>query len=281
LAWLLAAGFVLATVVPLGWFGLIDRPAAVGQVPDGVPAPAAVGPSGEGRSAGAAKSGEPDDADAGRWWTGLVPGRPAGVAPGVDDAPALTRDQAVRTRQFWILASVSTTVGMLITGLNFHQIDLLGEAGLSSSQAAAMFLPQIIGSSATGIAVGWLIDRVGVRYVPAFAMALLIVVHVLGASLSAGPLVFLYAISLGATAGAARATAGTLLPGYFGTDHIGSIQGVLTVCGVAGSAAGPVTMALAEGWLGSYRAANLALMTLPIVALAFTLTNRPIDTQAA
>jgi len=268
-AWLLAAGVVAATVVPLGWFALIDRPSAVGQVPDGGPGPAV-----------AAGAGPQGAAEPVRWWTRLLPIRSAvrRVAP---DLPSLTRSQAVRTRQFWILATVSTTVGMLITGLNFHQIDLLGEAGLSSGQAAAMFLPQIIGSSATGIAVGWLIDRVGVRLVPALAMALLIVVHLLGASVSAGPLVFLYAISLGATAGATRATTGTLLPGYFGTDHIGSIQGVMTVTGVAGSAAGPVTLALVEQWSGSYRGASLALMALPILALVFTLTNRPVDGGAA
>ncbi len=247
-AWLLAAGFVVCTVVPLGWFTMIDRPSEVGQRADGT--------GSIGRF---------------RWLTppALAVSRPA---------RSYTRAQALRTAQFWILATVSTVTGMLITGLNFHQIDLLGEAGLSSGQAAAMFLPQIVGSSATGIAVGYLIDRVGVRFVPALAMSFLIAVQVLGAAMQPGPVVLVYAVALGATGGAVRAALSTMLPGYFGTDFIGSIQGVMTVTGVAGSAVGPVTLAVVEGWLGSYRAANLALLVLPLVALALTLTNRPLPT---
>lgn len=244
LAWLIAAATILATVVPLGWFGLIDRPSDVGQQPDGPRPPA----------------NEPEPADG----TPVVALR----------SRSHTRGEALRTLQFWVLASVSTVTGMLITGLNFHQIDLLSEAGLSSGEAAAMFLPQIVGSSITGILVGYVMDRVGVRLVPALAMVLLIVVHLLGASIQAGPVVFAYAVSLGATGGVVRAAVSTMLPGYFGTGHIGSISGVMTVTGVAGSAVGPVTLALAEDRLGSYTAANLALLALPALTLLFALSNR-------
>ena len=248
-AWLVAAAVILLTVVPLGRFGLVDRPATVGQYPDGI---------------------EPRDTD------------PKDTRSSTSDLHAtsslsrksLTRAQAARTRQFWILIAISSVSSMLITGLNFHQIDLLAEAGLSSAQAAAMFLPQIIGSSVFGIGVGYLIDRVGVRFVPAFAISLLIVVHLLGAAVEPGVIVFVYAIALGATGGAIRSALTTMVPGYFGIDHIGSIQGVMTVASVAGSAVGPVTLALVEGWLGSYRSANLVLIVLPAVALAFTLTNQ-------
>ncbi|MGH1489976.1 MAG: MFS transporter [Acidimicrobiales bacterium] len=245
-AWLIAAATILATVVPLGWFGLISRPADVGQLPDGLQYTSDESPRADGT-----------------------------VAPVWTRQRSFTRGEAIRTRQFWILAAVTTMTGMLITGLNFHQIDLLSEAGLSSGEAAAMFLPQIIGSSVTGISVGYLIDRVGVRFVPALVMLLLIGVHLLGAAMQPGVVVFIYAVSLGATGGAGRACLSTMLPGYFGTDHIGSIQGVMTVTGVAGSAIGPVTLSLVQGWLGSYQAANLALLVLPAITLLATLTNRP------
>lgn len=237
-AWLIAAAVVFVTVVPLGWFALIDRPDTAAGHPDA--AVDAIG--GTVRSAG--------------------------------EAPSFTRAEAVRTRQFWILASVSTITGMLVTGLNFHQIDLLAEAGLSSGRAAAMFLPQVVGSSVTALGVGYVMDRIGVRYVPSVAVLLLVVVHLIAAAMQPGLIVFAYAIALGATGGATRAALSTMVPGYFGTDHVGSIQGVMTVTGVAGSAAGPVTLALVEGWLGSYTAANLLLAAIPVVAFLFTLTNR-------
>ncbi len=256
-AWLIAAGTILVTVVPLGWFVMIDRPSDIGQLPDGGPA--------------ADAAAQTDDRI-----ERLADGGTAEVDRNrvVSHSHSHTRAEAIRTRQFWILAAVSTITGMLITGLNFHQIDLLGEAGLSSGEAAAMFLPQIVGSSLTGISIGYVIDRVGVRLVPALCMVLLIIVHLLGVAMQPGLVVVLYAVSLGATGGAVRACLSTMLPGYFGTDHIGSIQGVMTVTGVAGSAIGPVTLAVVEGSLGSYQSANLALLALPAVTLLGTLTNR-------
>ncbi|MEM7274372.1 MAG: MFS transporter [Actinomycetota bacterium] len=288
-AWLLAAAVITVTVIPLGYFGLIDRPESVGQVPDGRHPDGQVldgrHPDGQVPD-GQVPDGQVPDGQQAPGSRAVETGAEssssaATLAPVPASSPALprqrslTRGEAARTLQFWILAAVNTATGMLITGLNFHQIDLLGEAGLDAGRAAAMFLPQIVGSSVMAIGVGVVVDRVGVRFVPAFAMALLVVVHLLAAFVQPGLLVFVYAVSLGATGGAARAAIGTLLPAYFGTDHIGSIQGVMTVTGVAGSAAGPVTLALVEGWLGGYRAANLVLLVIPIAALLFTLGNRP------
>ncbi len=238
--WLLAAGIIAGLVIPLGWFGLIDRPGDVDQAPDGW-------------------VGDPTTDD---------------VASPNPTRPSATRAQAIRTSQFWVLATIGVATSMLITGLNFHQIDLLAEAGLSSGRAAAMFLPQIVGSSVAGIAVGYLIDRVGVRFVPAAMMALLITVHLLATGLSSGALVVFYAISLGATGGGVRAALSTILPGYFGVDHIGSIQGVMTLAVVAGSAIGPVTLAVVEDRLGSYQAANSALVVIPAAVLVVALFNR-------
>jgi hypothetical protein len=56
--------------------------------------------------------------------------------------PAFTRAQAVRTPMFWAVAGAVATTGMIGTGLAFHQIDLLGEQGLTPVQAAANFLPR-------------------------------------------------------------------------------------------------------------------------------------------
>lgn len=243
-AWLVSAAAVALVVIPIARFGLIDRPSDIGQLPDGQ-LPNADRPTvGEVQQAGERRS--------------------------------YTRREAASTLQFWVLAAIGVASGMLITGLNFHQIDLLGEAGLSSGQAAAMFLPQIIGSSAAAIATGYVLDRVGVRFVPAFTMVLLVLVHVVATGLDRGPVVVAYAVVLGSIGGSVRATTSTMLPGYFGVDHIGSIQGLLTVANVGGSALGPVALALTRDWTGSYRTANLWLMTIPVVILAFTLLNRPL-----
>ena len=195
-----------------------------------------------------------------------------------------TREEAVRTRAFWIIVAVSGSAGMLSTALNFHQIDLLGEAGLSRSQAAILFAPQVIGSSIAGLSFGWLGDRFGSRYLLTISMALLAVSHVLAATAAPGLRVVVYAISLGMASGAVHTATSAALPNWFGTGHIGSISGLKNLFNVAASSIGPVALALTQGWFGSYPPAILLLMTIPIAAGLFSLTPlglRPVSAIAS
>jgi len=221
-------------------------------------------------------------------WFGLAPmpttSTDLRTQPTVDaNARARTsfdRAGALKTRGFWILAAISGSAGMLSTALNFHQIDLLGEAGLSKDAAAAMFLPQVLGSTIAGLGFGYMADRLGSRYLPALSMAMLATAHVLAAVASPGFTVITYAIVLGAAGGATRTVSATLLPEWFGTTHLGSIQGTLTLLNVGASALGPVTLAVAQGKLGSYPPAILGLALIPVTALLFSLT-RPFSNDPA
>ena len=188
-----------------------------------------------------------------------------------DEIVSHTRRSAIRTRGFWIVAAVTGAASMLVTALNFHQIDLLSDAGLSKGAAAALFIPQIAGSTIAGISFGWLADRVGTRGLPTAAMGLLLIVHLLGSIVGPGAVVVIYAIMLGSVGGAARTVSSVLLPEWFGTANLGSIQGTLTLIGVAASAIGPLALALTQEWFAQYRPAVLLLAAIPIAAGLFAL----------
>ena len=191
--------------------------------------------------------------------------------------PSITRQfdrsEAIRTRAFWIIGLVSASAGMLGTALNFHQIDLLGDVGISTTAAAALFLPQVIGSSVAGLTVGPLIDRVGTRFLPALGAALLVAAHLLAASAAPGLRVIIYAIVLGSAGGSINTATNALLPLWFGTRHLGSIQGTLRVMNAGASAIGPVALALLQAQLGSYPPAILLLSSLAVAALLFSLSR--------
>mgnify|MGYP000523655959 CR=1 FL=1 len=72
-----------------------------------------------------------------------------------------------------MLGLVLATTSMLVTALNFHQISILGEQGLTLTEAAAMFLPQTVGTLAAGLVFGTLADRLPARLLLAATMALL------------------------------------------------------------------------------------------------------------
>lgn len=234
-AWLASAAFVLVTVIPLAWFGLASMP----------------------RGAATAKT-DGDERDH------VLTDEPGEVA-------SATRREAVRTRGFWILVAIGGSTSMLGTALNFHQIDLLTTAGFSTTAAAALFLPQVIGSSIAGFGFGVLVDRLNGPWLPAASAGLLVLALLLASIVAPGFIVLVYAIVLGAAGGASRTVTSALLPKWFGTNELGSIQGTLTTTNVGLSAIGPVTLAVLESTTGSYATSALILALIPAGAavLAF------------
>ncbi len=239
-AWLTSAVMIWLVVVPIARFGMIDRPSDIGQVPDG-PNPKKMKPSRE------------------------------------QTRVSATRIEALRTKRFWSLLAASGTVGMLVTALNFHQISLLADAGLTATEAAVMFLPQVIGAAAAGLLFGYLSDRLTGRELIPMAMGLLIISLVLAASLTPGVAVVFYAVSLGAAGGAIRSVSATLLPRWFGVRHIGEIQGTASFIDVASTALGPLVFALARDATGGYSGAATWFIIMPLLAGIVATTIRPVS----
>ena len=230
-AWLLAAAAVWLVVVPIGHFGIIDRPSDVGQRPDG------------------------DDRSASVAFAGMAAARTSS-----------TRGQAITQPRFILMSCVLASTAMVITGLNFHQISILGEAGLSATEAAAMFVPQVFGTIAAGLAVGALADRLPARLLLTASMVLMICALAMVGSLEPGRQVFVYAVLLGAAGGAQFPLVPTVLPRWFGLENIGGIQGISMLVMVGASAAGPLTVALLAENSGGYSAAAWWLTSIPLAA---------------
>lgn len=237
-AWIVSALIIWLVVLPIARFGMIDKPADVGQVPDGI---------------------EPDR----RNETSALP------------PPSVTRSEAIRTVRFWILVGSAATVGLFTTALNFHQISMLGEAGLTATAAAVMFLPQVVGAAVAGLFFGFLADRMTGRSLIPIVMSLLAIAMTLTLVLSPGWTVVMYAIFLGAAAGASRTVGTTLLPRWFGVTHIGAIQGTAALISVAATAIGPVLLSASRALTGGYGSAAAALALVPIAVGLIATTLRP------
>jgi MFS family permease len=241
-AWLVSAVLVWVIVIPIAQWGLIDKPSDVGQVPDGVVL-------------------EKD------------------VESSFSLADSYTRAEAIRTSRFWIVGAYVGTVGLLTTALNFHQISMLGEAGMNATQAVAMFLPQVVGAAAAGILFGYLADRLTGRILIPMVMGTLIAALLLTLVLAPGFTAVLYAICLGSAAGATRTVTSTLLPRWFGVGHIGSIQSTIGLIGVASTAFGPVAFAIGREFGGDYgiTAAQFAILPVIIGIIAASMRSLPVS----
>jgi hypothetical protein len=241
ITWLLLAGMVWAVVLPIALRALINRPADVGQHPDG--------PDRDGRD------------------------RP------VRAARSFTRAQALRQPMFWAVAGGVAATGLITTGLAFHQNDLLGEQGLSPVEAAANFLPHTLAALLVTLSVGALLDRVPARLVLVGSMALLATAMLAVPQVTPGPTAA--ATAVGAAGAAARTLGATSFPALFGLAHLGAIRGVVAAIGVASTEFGPLVFSIGREATGSYLPLLLWLLVVPAaVAIVGIVAPMPADADA-
>lgn len=232
--WRIEGLVIWAVVIPLGLLAMRDRPADLGQHPDG---PIVV-------------TQQP-----------VTPHRAEGVS----------RAAALRHPYFWLVSTAVALTGLLTTAVAFHQISLLTERGLSPAQAAANFVPQTVAGLLATLAAGYLMDRFAARWMIIASMAVLSTGLWWGMGVSPGVSAFAFGAMLGAAGSMIRVVETVALPRYFGTLHIGSIRGLVASISVAGTAAGPVLFAAVFERTGSYSPVLLASAFAPLVIIVWAL----------
>ena len=237
-SWVLLGVAVWLVVLPIAFFGIVNHPRDLGQRPDGE-APA------------------PDQ----------------GAVEAKRLARSYTRGEALRTPMYWAIVAATGTSSAIATGLNFHQIDILGEQGLSRIEAAANYLPQTVGTLAATLVVGALVDKVRQRWIIVINMAVLCGVMLMVPFVQPGLLAVFYGLILGTTGGSNRMLETGATPKLFGLRHLGAIRGVSRVVAVAGSAVGPVMISIGRDLTGSYQAVLTWLLVVPIAVAALALVT--------
>ncbi|MCX4393221.1 MULTISPECIES: MFS transporter [Streptomyces] len=188
----------------------------------------------------------------------------------------LTLRQALHTGVFWVVALGVGVCSLIGTGLNFQQVSLLGERGLSATEAAATFLPQMVAGLAATLALGWLADRVSDRFLIISVMLILAALTAGAGWVQPGISVLGYSLALGAVGHGVRTLEAVVFPRCFGVRHLGAIRGVVHSVTVGASAFGPLALAYGRGLASSYRPVLLVLTVFPLaVALATVFVRTP------
>lgn len=240
--WVIEGIFVWVVVLPLAALVMRDRPEQVGQRPDGV-----------------RRSGRPPRP---RW--------------------GLRLREAARSPFFWVVTAGVGTSGMLSTAVAFHQISILGERGLSSTEAAANFLPQTAAGIVATLLVGVVVDRVAPRWIVGAAMVSLAVGLAWGVVVTPGLSAVGFGLAIGSAGASIRAFEAAAMPRFFGTAHVGALRGFVAAVSVGSTAFGPLAFALGRDAAGGYAPVLLASAGLPLVVLgAAFLTSPPASSDAA
>ena len=187
-----------------------------------------------------------------------------------------TAQEASRTPAFWIIAFGLASMSMLSTGLMFHMVSIFTDNQMSASAAATVYIPIALTTAVVTLGSGILVDRMPVRYLLMGALLLMAAALWMAPNLASVEIALVYGIVLGSLSGLQRTVSTVVYASYFGRLHLGAISGISSTILVAGSALGPLPMALARDLLGAYNQALYLLSIIPLLlALVSLFMQRP------
>jgi MFS family permease len=210
---------VLLIGVPMAALVIRDTPAEMGLRPDGADA----APAGARREQTAA-------APAAGW----------------------SRQQAFRSRVFWILMSVFFMLAVAIHGIQIHLVPLLRDAGIDARWAAAAAGMAAVTSACGRVVVGFLFDRFFAPRVAIVAFLCSATGFVLLDFSDSIPLAFACAVLIGIGASAESDLLAYLTGRYFGLASFGELYGYVFAAFMVGTAIGPYLVGVGYELAGSY-----------------------------
>ncbi len=182
--------------------------------------------------------------------------------------PHMTRGEALKTPQFWIVTLGMSFIGMIFVGFMGH-ITMVGiSVGMDAAQAATVMTAFALPSVAGRLCGGWLADRLGKRrvFVVFGTISGLLYVYAWAFANNATHL-YAFAIMFGLASSPILVTVAPFLGDLYGRFHLASILGLFGVIQGGISAAGPIIAGRMAEALGSYNAYFL-LGTLANVVFA-------------
>lgn len=189
--------------------------------------------------------------------------------------------QALRQRDFWLLAIIFVSLAGLLYGLIPHLVPMMTDRGISDSQAA--WIASLFGFSAFGgrLLIGMLIDHFDARKI-AFIFFLLSAVGLGIFMIPTNPMwmIVLAAILLGGSLGAEVDMLAYFTSRYFGLRHFAKIFGVLFGAVLVAMGIGPLIFGMVFDSTGSYQAILMLGVPVCLVSIVFLLGLRPYGERA-
>lgn len=164
-----------------------------------------------------------------------------------------TLKEALRTPTFWVFSFSFSLFALLITGISFHLVSIFHVQGLEASLAAGVYLPIAITAAGANFLIGYLSDRMPLRYLLATGLFFQAISMLMGLWIRDPVSVLFFGVIIGIANGIPRALGTVTWPSFFGRKHLGSIFGFTSALTVFGAAIGPLPFGYAYDRIGSYQ----------------------------
>ncbi|MCK4580397.1 MAG: MFS transporter, partial [Dehalococcoidia bacterium] len=245
-SYLLLAVIVWLAIIPASLLVLRTKPAEKGLYPDGAEAPEAV--------------------------------NPAGPLPSASND--FTLRMALTTSAFWLIGVSLLVSNFSNMGVIQSQVPHLDDIGFPVGTAAAALGAVGLGSAIGKIFFGWLCDRIQPKYACAIGMLVQLAAAILLLSIRpTWPLatIWLYALTLGFSAGSWLPTMSMLVSTSFGLTCYGAIFGTVHFIQNLGTGTGPLIAGYLYDSMNTYHWAFVIFVALYAIAIpAVLLVRHPV-----
>ncbi len=202
---------------------------------------------------------------------------PIEVAPAAVPRPrelSWSREQAMRTRAFWLITAAISLLSFATGAVNLHQIPHLVDRGLEPAQAALIISLLAVFSAGGALFEGVLDARIGARRT--LMLGMLVSAGGLLVLINTSTVLFgvLYAGVYGLAFGLMVTSNQIVFADYFGREALGAIRGAAAPFQMALNAIGPIVAGLAFDLTGSYLAAFIPFTGCYLIAAAALATAR-------
>jgi MFS family permease len=187
-----------------------------------------------------------------------------------------TLREALRERSFWLLTATFTLYSFAAAALWAHLMPAFAAKGFAQAQALAVVVwfgpAQVVGRLAF-LGLG---RRISSRTLGLLVLGGMPVSLAIFALADQMPALLLFALLFGLANGLVTIVRGSLVPEYFGREHVGRISGAMSAIALLSRAAAPLATAWLLLALPGYREVVLVLAAVGVAALvAFALARKP------
>lgn len=195
-------------------------------------------------------------------------------APSADKEHSVPARKALRGRIFWQIAVASACHAFVIGAVVTHMMPYLSSVGISRSLSSVMAFILPLVSIGGRLGSGWLIGRMGSRFVFSFSFVLIVVGSLIFAFVNAGRqwLLMPFVIALSFGWGLSVTTRTTLLREHFGRANFGTIIGATFGVMMVGNVTGSPLAGRVYDTLGSYQAAWLSYAAVALLGAVLVFT---------
>ena len=197
----------------------------------------------------------------------------------VSEARGFHFQEAIRTRQFWLVGAIYACFGFGLFTVTVHIVPHAIELGIPAISAANI-LATIGGASIVAkLVLGSASDRLGVKPSLVFALILMSVAFLWLQFAKELWMLYLFGIAFGFAYGGTMTLQPLLAAELFGLSSLGVILGSVTFVYTIGGATGSVVSGHIFDITGSYSLAFLTCAVLAVIALILTPSLTPLNRE--